>query len=94
KVRIAWDIPELRAHGPDVTVIPAIRERQNRSTFDVAVEGVRPARIVEITSPEVRALDVENKVEHYARAGGGAGCDCGRLGRDGCGWGLRGCSWG
>ncbi len=68
-LRIAWDIPDLRAHGPDVMVIPGIRERQNWSTFDVAVEGVRPALIIEITSPETRALDLETKVGHYARAG-------------------------
>ncbi|PMP75496.1 MAG: hypothetical protein C0183_19810, partial [Roseiflexus castenholzii] len=38
-VRIAWDIPDLRPHGPDVMVIPGIRERQDWSTFEVAVEG-------------------------------------------------------
>ncbi len=68
-VRIAWDIPDLRAHGPDVMVIPGIRERQNWSTFEVEVEGVRPALIIEITSPETRNNDLEIKVEHYARAG-------------------------
>ncbi|MGQ9548364.1 MAG: Uma2 family endonuclease, partial [Roseiflexus sp.] len=41
-VRIAWDLPDLRAHGPDVMVIPGARKRRNRSTFEVAVEGARP----------------------------------------------------
>ncbi|ABU56742.1 Uma2 family endonuclease [Roseiflexus castenholzii] len=68
-VRIAWDIPDLRPHGPDVMVIPGIRERQNWSTFEVAVEGARPALIIEITSPETRENDLERKVAHYARAG-------------------------
>ncbi len=68
-VRIAWDIADLRAHGPDVMVIPGMRERQNWSTFEVAVEGARPALIIEITSPETRVNDLEIKVEHYARAG-------------------------
>ncbi|MCS6842284.1 MAG: Uma2 family endonuclease [Roseiflexus sp.] len=68
-VHIAWDIPDLRAHGPDVMVIPGISERRNWSTFEVVVEGVRPALIIEITSPETRANDLEIKVEHYARAG-------------------------
>ncbi|MCS7290657.1 MAG: Uma2 family endonuclease [Roseiflexus sp.] len=68
-VRIAWDTPDLRPHGPDVMVIPGIRERQNWSVFDVAVEGARPALIIEITSPETRENDLERKVEHYARAG-------------------------
>ncbi|MCS7287739.1 MAG: Uma2 family endonuclease [Roseiflexus sp.] len=67
-VRIAWDIPDLRPHGPDVMVIPGISERQNWSTFEVAVEGVRPALIIEITSPETRENDLDIKVEHYARA--------------------------
>ena len=68
-VRIVWDIPGLRAHGPDVMVIPGIAERQNWSTFDVAVEGARPALIIEITSPETREHDLERKVAHYAQAG-------------------------
>ncbi|MCS6940725.1 MAG: Uma2 family endonuclease [Roseiflexaceae bacterium] len=68
-VRIAWDVPDLRPHGPDVMVIPGIRERQNWSTFEVAVEGARPALIIEITSPETRENDLERKVDHYARAG-------------------------
>ncbi|MGQ9829001.1 MAG: Uma2 family endonuclease [Roseiflexus sp.] len=68
-VRIVWDIPGLRAHGPDVMVIPGIPERQNWSTFDVVSEGARPALIIEITSPETRENDLERKVEHYAQAG-------------------------
>ena len=67
-VRIAWDVPDLRPHGPDVMVIPGIVERQDWSTFDVAVEGARPA-MIEITSPETRENDLEIKVDHYARAG-------------------------
>jgi hypothetical protein len=50
-------------------VIPGVAERQDWSTFDVAVEGARPALIIEITSPETRANDLEIKVDHYARAG-------------------------
>ncbi len=68
-VRIAWDLPDLRPHRPDVMVIPGVAERQDWSTFDVAVEGARPALIIEITSPETRANDLEIKVDHYARAG-------------------------
>src|SRR5688572_16019942 len=34
-VRIAWDVPDLGAHGPDVAVILGVRERKNWSTFDV-----------------------------------------------------------
>ena len=68
-VRVAWNVPDLRPHGPDVMVIPGLRERRDWSTFDVAEEGVRPALIIEITSPETRENDVVWKVAHYARAG-------------------------
>jgi len=68
-VRIAWDIPDLRPHRPDVMVIPGVAERQDWSTFEVAVEGARPALIIEITSPETRVNDVQRKVVHDARAG-------------------------
>ncbi len=38
-IRIAWDVPGLRPHSPDVMVIPGITKRENWSTFDVAQEG-------------------------------------------------------
>ncbi len=68
-VRVAWDTPGLKAHGPDLAVILGVRERKNWSTFDVASEGVRPALIVEITSPETAALDRSAKLEEYTLAG-------------------------
>ncbi|WP_448337209.1 Uma2 family endonuclease, partial [Chloroflexus aurantiacus] len=68
-VRIAWDVPGLRPHSPDVMVIPGLSERRNWSTFDVQAEGRRPALIIEITLPETRQNDLAAKVEHYAWAG-------------------------
>ncbi len=68
-VRIAWDVPDLRPHGPDLMVIPHVRVPQNWSTFEVADEGTRPTLILEVTSPETRRMDVIEKVSHYARAG-------------------------
>jgi Uma2 family endonuclease len=82
-VRIAWDIPDLRPHGPDVMVIPGIAARQDWSTFDVAVEGARPALIIEITSPETRVNDLKRKVAHYARAGVAQYVIVDRIGRGG-----------
>jgi Uma2 family endonuclease len=66
-VRVAWDVPGLKAHGPDLAVIFGIRERENKnwSTFNVAAEGVRPTLIVEVTSPETAALDRSAKLEEY-----------------------------
>jgi len=46
-----------------------VRERKNWSTFDVAEEGVRPALIIEITSPETASIDRSNKLEEYDLAG-------------------------
>lgn len=68
-VRIAWDTPELRPHGPDIAVIIGVRERKNWSTFDVAKEGVRPALIIEITSPETASIDRSIKLQEYDLAG-------------------------
>jgi Uma2 family endonuclease len=68
-VRVAWDVPGLRPNGPDIAVIRGVREQRNWSTFDVAEEGVRPAVIIEITSPETRSNDLIDKVEIYAQAG-------------------------
>jgi Uma2 family endonuclease len=82
-VRIAWDVPDLRPHGPDVMVIPGIAERQDWSTFDVAVEGARPALIIEITSPETRVNDLKRKVAHDARAGVAQYVIVDRIGRGG-----------
>ena len=64
-VRVAWDLPGLKAHGPDLAVIFGVRERKNWSTFNVATEGVRPTLIVEITSPETAALDRSAELEEY-----------------------------
>src|SRR5207249_11903065 len=40
-VRVAWDVPDLKAHGPDIAVILGVRQQRNWSTFNVAEEGVR-----------------------------------------------------
>jgi hypothetical protein len=67
--RLAWDVPALEAHGPDVAVIFGVREVKKWSTFDVKVEGVRPTLIVEVTSPETRRIDLEDKPDEYELAG-------------------------
>ncbi len=67
-VLVGWDVPGLRGHGPDIAVIFGVRERRNWSTFHVAEEGVRPALIIEVTSPKTREIDLVDKVDHYERA--------------------------
>lgn len=68
-VRIAWDVPDLRPHGPDIAVMFGVREQRNWGTFNVAKEGTRPAVIIEVTSPNTRYLDLYEKVEQYDLAG-------------------------
>jgi Uma2 family endonuclease len=68
-VRIAWDVAELRPHGPDVMVIFDVREVKNWSTFNVATEGTRPTLLFEITSPDTRENDLIHKLDHYEQAG-------------------------
>jgi colicin import membrane protein len=69
-VRIAWDLPELGAHGPDIAVILGVRDPgRTWSTFSVAEEGVRPALLIEITSPETATIDRSVKLEEYELAG-------------------------
>ncbi|MFN8493962.1 MAG: Uma2 family endonuclease [Caldilineaceae bacterium] len=67
--RVAWDVPGLEPHGPDIALIFGVRERKKWGTFDVKEEGVRPGLIIEVTSPETRRLDLEDKVDEYALAG-------------------------
>lgn len=68
-VLIAWDVPDIRPHAPDVAVILGVRERKPWRTFDVAVEGVRPALIVELTSTGTAGLDRSDKLDHYGQVG-------------------------
>lgn len=62
---VAWDVPEVLPHRPDIAVIFNVRERKNWSTFAVAEEGTRPALIIEITSPKTRQLDLDDKLDEY-----------------------------
>ncbi|MCS6850388.1 MAG: Uma2 family endonuclease [Gemmataceae bacterium] len=68
-VLVVWDVPELRQHSPDVSVIFGVRDKHKEyATFNVAQEGVGPELIIEVVSPNTRINDVETKVQHYHRA--------------------------
>jgi colicin import membrane protein len=68
-VRVAWDEAGKHAHGPDVAVFFGVRERKRWPTFNVAIEGARPALIIEVTSPETANVDRADKVDEYAEVG-------------------------
>jgi hypothetical protein len=65
---IFWDVPGLRHHSPDLSVIFGVKRRKDWNTFDVKIEKVRPVLIIEVTSRDTRVNDVKTKVEEYARA--------------------------
>jgi len=67
--RIAWDVPDVEPLGPDVALIFGVHEQRNWSTFDVAVEGVRPALVIEVTKASTRQLDLYEKIDLYDLAG-------------------------
>jgi len=62
------DIARLKHHSPDLAVIFGVKRRKAWRTFHVKTEKVRPALIIEVTSPSTRVNDVETKVKQYARA--------------------------
>src|SRR5205814_8267137 len=65
---IFWDVPRLKHHSPDLAVIFGVKRRKDWKTFHVKTEKVRPALIVEVTSPNTRVNDIKTKVKQYARA--------------------------
>lgn len=68
-VRVAWDEPEIKPHGPDIAVIFGVQERLDWSTFAAQEEGTKPTLVVEVTSPKTRQVDLIRKVDEYEQAG-------------------------
>jgi Uma2 family endonuclease len=66
---VAWDVPGIAAHRPDIAVIFNVAKRKIWSTFDVGEEGTRPTLIIEITSPKTRMVDLEDKLDEYEQVG-------------------------
>jgi Uma2 family endonuclease len=66
---VYWEDPKLKHHSPDLAVILGVKEQKDWESFYVAVEGVRPLLIVEVTSPRTRSNDLNEKVDQYAKAG-------------------------
>lgn len=67
---IDWGIAGLPKHAPDIAVIfDVLEQREEWTTFRVAEQGTRPALLIEICSYGTRRIDLQMKVEHYARAG-------------------------
>src|SRR5271156_2258250 len=67
-VGIFWDVPRLRHHSPDISVIFGVHEKKEWKTFNVKTERVRPSLIIEVTSPSTRVNDLRTKLKQYGRA--------------------------
>jgi colicin import membrane protein len=67
--RVDWNLPGVRPLGPDIAVFLGLKARQGWNTVDVAAAGIRPAMVVEVTSPDTRTNDLKPKREFYRRAG-------------------------
>jgi len=66
--RVDWNLEGVRPLAPDVGVFFDVRQHRPWRTLDVAADGVRPAMVVEVTSPDTRTNDVEANVDYYHRA--------------------------
>ena len=67
---IVWDDQDIDSHCPDVCVVFGVQDKeQNRSSFVIANEGVKPSLIIEVVSPRYRKEDREIKLEEYEKVG-------------------------
>jgi colicin import membrane protein len=66
--RVNFNLPKVKALGPDVSLFLGVKRQQDWATFNVAAEGAKPALVVEITSESTRKNDLGIKVEYYHRA--------------------------
>jgi Uma2 family endonuclease len=66
---VTWNDPVLGHHSPDIGVIFGVRKpRPIWTNFAVAVEGVRPIMLMEVTSKSTRDADLGDKVRDYHAA--------------------------
>jgi len=66
--RVNFNLPKVKALGPDVSLFWGVKRQRDWATFNVAAEGAQPALVVEITSESTRKNDLGIKVEYYHRA--------------------------
>lgn len=70
QVKMVWDLADLSQPTPDIAIVANVTDPDTqRVLFDVAIEGVRPRFILEVTSPRFVDADLHDKVTIYAQAG-------------------------
>ena len=68
--RVQFDVPDLKALGPDVAVFFDTEQRDSQpGTLDVAALGARPILMIEVTSPDTTRNDLDLKRIYYHQAG-------------------------
>jgi colicin import membrane protein len=68
--RVDWQTGGVEPHGPDLAVFQGVRDwNPTDGTFTVVDHSARPLLVVEVTSPNTRDNDLEEKVVEYHRAG-------------------------
>ena len=67
--RVKFDVPDLKALGPDVAVFFDTDRTRKPATLNVADTGARPILMVEVTSPDTSVNDLGIKREYYHQAG-------------------------
>lgn len=69
--RVDWGVPGIRPHKPDVALFRGVTGPWNRmtETFEALRWGAQPAFVLEVTSPQTRSIDFEDKVVEYHRVG-------------------------
>jgi len=69
--RVDWGVAGIRPHKPDVALFRGVTGKSNwkMETFEAARWGARPALVIEVTSPDTRSIDFDDKVVEYHRVG-------------------------
>lgn len=68
-VLILWDIRGAPAKSPDVAAFPHTQPAIKEKSYRVGRDGPTPAFVIEITSDDTRADDLQVKPLHYAAVG-------------------------
>jgi len=71
ELRIDWQVPGIRPHGPDVIVFDRDPTglASDTGTLFVADLGLKPLVLFEVTSPETRHIDFGDKFDEYLYVG-------------------------
>ncbi|MEM7126135.1 MAG: Uma2 family endonuclease [Chloroflexota bacterium] len=68
--RVDWNIPGIKAFGPDITVVlDAEKHPEMKGTYVSGEDGIPPTMVIEVTSRSTRSQDFFEKPELMQRIG-------------------------